>query len=258
MKYWNLGILVSGTIWAISGCLQSACGQSATDEYTSAAAATADAEPADAADAADAAADAAATHDPADDSSSSGAALVLRDGPLDQATVKKADDACRTGGNSRACFALAYAYEKGYADGVRDLGASKKYYGSACRQGEVAACFNLANNELSGAFPATADEMSQAISLLRRGCESSHLGSCHNYGMIERQFANGAAEGAWALDRACELGSAQSCYEVGRMYLTGAGDRTGDGALNQDPQRAHGYFLKACEGGFEAACNVRQ
>jgi hypothetical protein len=115
-----------------------------------------------------------------------------------------------------------------------------------CDSGDSYACYTLAGHYEHGSDGAKLD-LDKAIALYQKACAAKQLSTCFHLGMLldDRKDGPGALD---AFRRACDLGSAAGCNNVGVAYFTGAG-------IPKDVDQGIAFYQKACDGKEGLACN---
>jgi TPR repeat protein len=144
-----------------------------------------------------------------------------------------------------ACSVLGVMYEFGQGV-VRDERRAARLYQTACDEGNVRGCANLAGAMVKGTgMPASPQN---AIGLLRRSCMQKAIG-CALLGRLTAKGEGTVADPVMAaslFERGCMNGEAESCRELGDA-LKGAGQPS--------DQRAMELYINACVAGDREACD---
>ncbi len=129
-----------------------------------------------------------------------------------------------------------------------EVDAARRMLRWACGQGDGAACANLGNAMLSGAFGQVLPvDITRAY---ERGCAGGDASSCARAGVRVLEgtgVARDRERGHQLLSRSCELDDPDGCVYLGVLLLEGEG-------APRDPARALSLFEKACSSGHAAAC----
>ena len=124
------------------------------------------------------------------------------------------------------------------------------YFESACQDGLMAACYDLAVLHEEG--KSVARDLERARQLYERACQSDapDATACNNLAVLYQKGRSVKADQKEASElyrRSCELGSMLGCRNLARRYLEGKG-------VEKSPQRAAALLEKACQLGHPEAC----
>lgn len=198
---------------------------------------------------------------------------------------KAQDDAskCETSGDAEACLAAASAYT--YGDGAnRNPDKASTLFRTVCEmpalpgqrvdKGAVA-CFQLA--ELAAGSDAAVPlrrscERKFALGCWVQACNGGDSSGCvqaadaFRWGLQTASFSD--VSGLLRTDQrradtlyaeACEIGSADMCFQIGEMYRTGAMAHSAIGRFvdpkSASPRAAVAFYERACERGNMAGCS---
>lgn len=154
-----------------------------------------------------------------------------------------------------ACAILGTVLVKG-GDGITtDLVRGRKLLEQGCAADKGEACTNLAiflrDRVLKSDDPTGADR----VKLLEKGCKLDYASACTELGLMTER-----GEGGLAVDlpaalaryvKACDLGSAVGCHNLGGLVAAGRG-------AERDLGRAATAYDKSCQLGFAPACAKRK
>jgi TPR repeat protein len=126
----------------------------------------------------------------------------------------------------------------------------------ACARGEQAACFNLAKmHEAGGDAPRDPE---RAKTLFKQACAADHMPACVKVAgsLVYSKKDGERARGVELYEKACDTGTLEACYGLGRLY------EEGRGGLARDEGRALDLYEKACVPSSKAprsrdACRAR-
>lgn len=154
------------------------------------------------------------------------------------------------GGHFLACSALGELYAGGLgtrkdpATAVRWYQAAVELAGPACDQNDEAGCLVVGLAALEGRVGQAEPERGTA--LLQKACDLGSAEGCYDLG---NAFANvpdpGNAVPLW--DKGCKIGEPAACFRLGNAYASGWG-------AAQDDARAAAAFKEGCGGGLAEAC----
>ncbi|MFO0745901.1 MAG: caspase family protein [Myxococcota bacterium] len=154
------------------------------------------------------------------------------------------------GGHAVACNTLGTIYEQGL--GTRaDPTMANRYFAAAvelakapCDANDETACHILGLAALNGR--AGEVDPARATVLLQRACDLGAAGACLDLG---DGFANGqdAANAVALWEKGCATGEPRACFRLGKAYDEGNG-------VGADKARSAQYFKEGCEGGLAEAC----
>jgi TPR repeat protein len=156
-------------------------------------------------------------------------------------------------GDPEACAGLAAEVSGGFPVGVDEdpavlLKRAERLYEAKCRQGVAVACTDLGKlYDRTRAYPSEAER----AGVWRRACDLGEgyacgvLGEGHIYGAPG--VAKDPKQGVEFLERACELGQADCCDWVARLYKEGT-------VVAKDLGRAARFYQRGCTGGSCVSC----
>ena len=155
------------------------------------------------------------------------------------------------GGIAASCSDLGTAYR--FGDGVpRDDFHAAELYERACGGGHAEGCVRLGNLYIEG--EGVPKDVSRAARLFERVCEGGYPTGC--FLLAGMYYAGGkgvsedrvrAADLFERVERACDSGDAESCFNVAFAYETGI-------AVSEDRAHATEFFRRSCGGGYADGC----
>ncbi|MCB9795593.1 MAG: sel1 repeat family protein [Alphaproteobacteria bacterium] len=151
-----------------------------------------------------------------------------------------------------SCGMVAELHFGGQAPNSSDVVAFSRY-GQVCSLGAGMGCYFAGVMKKQGRAPAE-DEVA-AFTWMVRGCRAAqpYAPACVQAGLISEGDGTerGPVIAREAYVRACELGEADGCSEVGRLVYDGLG---GD----QDPEMAANIWRRGCAAGHPPSCTYLQ
>jgi TPR repeat protein len=173
------------------------------------------------------------------------AAAALLAGLSAAGPASKNRSACEQG-ELAACNDLAGQYASG--SGVaRDERAADQLYARACEGGYAKSCVNLGLRRLETRGPG---DHEHAASLFAKACELRNSLACYRLGLL-LQAGDGAPKSpsgaATAHEKACDGGNTWGCHALADLLKKGEG-------IPSDTERASALYEKACEGGYAPSC----
>ena len=164
--------------------------------------------------------------------------------------AKYSEFACN-GGIAASCSDLGTAYR--FGDGVpRDDFHAAELYERACEGGHAEGCVRLGNLYIEG--DGVPQDASRAAELFERVCEGGYPTGC--FLLAGMYYAGGkgvsedrarAADLFERVERACDSGDAESCFNVAFAYDSGF-------VVSEDRARATESYQRACGGGYADGC----
>lgn len=118
---------------------------------------------------------------------------------------------------------------------------------AGCKSGTAEACTDLGVAMKRGDIR---DEPERRIALFQQGCEGGDQVGCTFLGsalVVGRDTERDVPKGLSLLDTACTAEQWTACYMLGSVY--GSGE-----LVRAEPERAKGYYQKACDNGMDDAC----
>jgi hypothetical protein len=101
-------------------------------------------------------------------------------------------------------------------------------------------CAWVAQVKASGDAPDTGERQDA-------GCRSGVESDCHRLARRVEEGQYPATRALEAFRKACDVGQAEGCLQMGALYSTGKGVR-------KDPARAFAIFSRNCDAGYQSAC----
>ena len=148
----------------------------------------------------------------------------------------------------RACTELAALYVAG--DGVqKDTTKAAQLYAEACDVGRWEACYAVAKLHDDGII---GPDPVAALTFYERACVAGYGDSCDRMdALYSRRLppARVAARDSHPSEKPCMAGDAAACNAAGVAFYSGSG-------VTKDTVRAATYLTRACDGGYDPACNV--
>ena len=137
------------------------------------------------------------------------------------------------------------------------VGFDESRLASECDNGNNQSCKELVIyytdlcNKNDGKSCAILGDIYNAIQDYKKACDLGHAGGCNNLGVL---YKNGQgvrqdyAKASELFQKACNLGHARGCFNLGVSYNDGLGVR-------QDYKKANELYQKACDLGEGGGCN---
>jgi serine/threonine protein kinase/TPR repeat protein len=167
-------------------------------------------------------------------------------------------------GDGEACFHLGLMYQEGNGVAVNDSRAVA-YYTKSCEMRHGQSCANLAF--IYGYGSGVVEDDSRAATFFSKACDIGNADGCfqlgwlYDAGFMNWQFGKGIPDGsvfrverdylrsAAFYSKACNAGSAESCYNLAEKYASGYY------GPQQDFSRAAEFYDKACYFGYARGCS---
>lgn len=147
-------------------------------------------------------------------------------------------------GFQRACVTEAQYY-RSIDYGALDLAKAEDMLSTACDEGEISGCEDLAEMHYQGI--ATSPDINLAATLFKRGCDSGGRAiSCFNYGLMREKgqgIRKGRADAIEYYRLGCRKGSDAACINLAFDYANRA-----------ERPIAMALFRKSCDNGVLLAC----
>ncbi|MEO0462258.1 MAG: tetratricopeptide repeat protein [Pseudomonadota bacterium] len=148
------------------------------------------------------------------------------------------------------CFWKAYYEERGRAGLMPNAKGSAAQYDALCDKAHAQACAALGWMLQKGKGRGIKKDRDRARKLYLRACTLGSANSCNNLGIMHEYGEGGPTNYKAAVllfERGCEAGGAGACNSMARMHTNGKGVARSLGA-------AAAYRERACELGWERAC----
>ncbi len=142
------------------------------------------------------------------------------------------------------CYKLGLSYKHGLGVPV-DAARAKSLYALACTKSVPEGCYHLGLSELEAD-----SDLPAAVTHFRKACDLGSAEGCNNLGLM---YSTGKgvppdpAQAAQYLQRGCDGGELRACANVGSRYLLGDG-------VPAAPAKGRELMAKACAGGITEAC----
>lgn len=189
-------------------------------------------------------------------------------------------------GKGLACSRLGYVYATGLGDTEEDYPLSQKYYQMACDLGRNAGCMNFSMKRSLGHIYPPSGEDPDKLTLSK--CEKGNPDSCYEVAAAylgREPLHEFAAKAAPYLEQSCRGGHGQACVELAYLHKEGLGvaydldlvqlyrekscaagnvagcnclgwdHRKGKEGAPKDEHQSQMYFKKACDLGWDSACD---
>lgn len=162
--------------------------------------------------------------------------------PSNCSSCKATIDTMRTFG----CMDLAYAYLNGI--GIQqDTQKALELWQIACDNKDFKACFNIAATYYNG--EKTQNNLKQAEKIWLETCEKGAADSCLGVALLYTQNGTAPTKKAMPfLEKACNLGNANGCYNLGVVYHQGE-------ITPKNLKKARALYELACNGGESFGCH---
>lgn len=146
------------------------------------------------------------------------------------------------------CYQLSILYE--HAQGVKqDINKAQHFAKRSCALGFQAGC---ANEKLLAQY--AEEDLNEYALMYQTHCDADLGIACGNLSFSYYHGANGAhknhTKARILLEKGCDLGDVNSCYQLGLWELQGLGGAT------KDAKKALNHIIKACQGDVEANCKA--
>ncbi len=143
------------------------------------------------------------------------------------------------------CAAMARLYMDG--KGVpRNPTLAENLYKTACDQGDILGCFGLATLFEAG----KGGDAEDAAGIYEKACNIGHADACVRLGKLYLK-GNGVPKdekmGVGFVQRSCDEGSGEGCDVLGQLYESANG-------VPQDAAKAAGFYTKSCDGNEGRGC----
>jgi TPR repeat protein len=176
-----------------------------------------------------------------------GALLIETDAARATAALQAGCDS-KQDANARAvagcCYKLGLSYQHGLGIPV-DAARAKSLYTLSCTQSVPDACYQLGLLELEGDA-----DLPGAATHFRKACDLGAAPGCNNLGLMYSTGQGVPPNPALAvqyLQRSCDGGELRACANVGSRYVLGDG-------VPAAPAKGRELMAKACAGGVTEAC----
>lgn len=166
-----------------------------------------------------------------------------------KAAIRDWESAC-SDGEMDGCYNLAYMY----ATGKGVLHNEKKaasLYTKACDRGDLQACSNLGALYENGVGGIKRDYY-KSSRLYAKSCNGGNVDGCYNLGVTYyrgRGVYRDYKIASELYEDSCNRGNIEGCYNLANMY------RYGKGHIHEDKPKAKRLYLKACKMGSNSSCS---
>ncbi len=116
----------------------------------------------------------------------------------------------------------------------------------SCHDGVVSACFRQAF-DLGSRSRGDGSDRDRALALLESACQSGSADACAREALFLTDRPARARDAIAAAGRACDLGSAGGCAQLGFLYATGT-------LVTKDDRRATPLYVRSCDLGDAQGC----